>query len=297
MSSYALKYYGGKQRFAKWIISNFPQNGSIYVDKQRVATYVEPFCGSAAVCCMLADDKFANKYCNITRIINDIDDNLINMLRHIQIQNDCQFFQSELCQLEYDNDVFKMAQKYVGCPNLRLSAQCEYILLRMSRNGDRKSFAECYRVRRGMNEGTSKWLSGIDALANYSKQLQNVVIENRTAARCIQQHDCKSTLFYVDPPYLPITRGIGSNDNIYRHEMTELQHIDLLAQLQKCEGMVCLSGYVSELYCDMLESGVYNERVYNEHGRKWRREDLITSSSAATGSKKAKRVESLWMNY
>jgi len=83
-------------------------------------------------------------------------------------------------------------------------------------------------------------------------------------------------LVYCDPPYVRSTRK-GSRD-LYRHEMSDQQHIWLLRVLRALNCRVILSGYWSRLYADKL--------------RDW----YHTSFEAMTrGGKTA--TEHLWMNF
>ena len=83
-----------------------------------------------------------------------------------------------------------------------------------------------------------------------------------------------NVLIYADPPYLLNTRG-GKQ---YRHEMTEQDHVELLAALLQHKGPVILSGYPSELYDREL--------------RNWHR---ITRKSYNQNSDP--RTEVLWCNF
>ncbi|MFG0231966.1 DNA adenine methylase [Achromobacter sp. 413638] len=58
------------------------------------------------------------------------------------------------------------------------------------------------------------------------------------------------TLIYCDPPYLPSTR---KSKAVYRHELTEDQHRELLQLLTILPCKVMLSGYPHPLYEQMLE--------------------------------------------
>ena len=57
-------------------------------------------------------------------------------------------------------------------------------------------------------------------------------------------------LVYCDPPYLFETRS--SDRDLYEHELTDNQHIELLETLKNLPCMVMVSGYWSELYADHL---------------------------------------------
>ena len=62
------RQYGGKASIAKWIVSHFPEH----------RTYMEPFCGSAAV--LLAKPR------SFIEIINDLDEVVMAMWRAIKSQ-------------------------------------------------------------------------------------------------------------------------------------------------------------------------------------------------------------------
>ena len=111
-------------------------------------------------------------------------------------------------------------------------------------------------------------------------RLKNVTVTCYDGLEVIKDHDSADTLFYVDPPYLPSTR---TAPNTYAVEMTEKQHQELAAVLNKAQGKVVLSGYYSTLYAK-LYSG-------------WNLDLKDMPNHAAQGKKKQRRVECLWMNY
>jgi site-specific DNA-adenine methylase len=57
-------------------------------------------------------------------------------------------------------------------------------------------------------------------------------------------------LVYCDPPYLHSTRG---RRDLYRYELSEADHLHLLAILRTLPCMVMISGYWSALYADTLK--------------------------------------------
>lgn len=57
-------------------------------------------------------------------------------------------------------------------------------------------------------------------------------------------------LVYCDPPYLMATRSSG---RLYRHEMSELQHQQLLRCIRKIAAPVMISGYWSQMYASALK--------------------------------------------
>ena len=109
------------------------------------------------------------------------------------------------------------------------------------------------------------------------ERLQGVCIENRDAILCMKQHDSLHTLHYVDPPYVHSTRAQKRwrTPCSYRHEMTDVQHEELCAELKSLAGMIVLSGYPNELY-DSLGWASFSK------------------SAHADGS--SDRIERLWLN-
>lgn len=79
---------------------------------------------------------------------------------------------------------------------------------------------------------------------------------------------------YADPPYVMAAR---SGRKIYKHEMTDQQHRDLVSLLLTIPAAVMLSGYRNAIYDEMLTG--------------WRRIDFQAMTRGGV------RTESLWMNY
>lgn len=84
-------------------------------------------------------------------------------------------------------------------------------------------------------------------------------------------------LIYADPPYLHETR---TRRDIYRHEYTRAQHVELLAVLASLPCAVMVSGYDSELY-----------RVALEHRHGWRRHEFMAHTRGGM------RREVVWLNF
>lgn len=80
---------------------------------------------------------------------------------------------------------------------------------------------------------------------------------------------------YCDPPYLFETRK--SKKQLYRHEYTYEDHVELLNVLLTLPCFVMISGYKSSLYMEMLEQWEYKE---------------FTAQT-----RRGPATESLWMNF
>lgn len=86
----------------------------------------------------------------------------------------------------------------------------------------------------------------------------------------------RHTLVYCDPPYLRSTRS--SKGALYRHQMTDEEHVQLLGVLVHLPCMVMISGYDNPLYASMLG--------------KWNREDFQAVTRGGS-----MRTESVWFNF
>lgn len=96
-------------------------------------------------------------------------------------------------------------------------------------------------------------------------------IDNVERARRFNTRD---VFIYLDPPYLLSTR----KGNMYHHEMTDEQHLQLLREIVNHPAKIMISGYESDMYNSVLKN--------------WHKE---TKNTLAESSQK--RTEVLWMNY
>ena len=55
-----------------------------------------------------------------------------------------------------------------------------------------------------------------------------------------------SPLHYIDPSYVSESRAYGYKA-VYRHEMTDEQHVAMLDEVKKLKGRVIISGYENEI--------------------------------------------------
>lgn len=156
-----------------------------------------------------------------------------------------------------------------------------FVCVRQSMMGLRKSWAPLSRkrLRRGMNEQASAWMSAVDGLPEAHERLRRVVVENLDAADFIRRYDCEQSLTYADFPYFPSTREA----NLYAHEMTAEKHEELLHLLLRARGKVMVSGYACPLYDDLLKG--------------WTRVEVACKNNMTKADTKPERVEVLWMNY
>lgn len=258
---------GGKHYLAKQIVAMQPTN---------CTHYVEPYAGSLAV--LFARDPVGSE------IVNDLHLELTNFWRVLADPETAQQFIRRIECVPFSEVEFE--EKSIGVDldrsNLVARAASFFVSCRQSMSGRMKNFAPVYpnRLRRGMHEGVSAWLSAVAGLPEVHERLKRVAIYNRDALEIIRQHDTPHTLFYCDPPYLLDTRV---TKDAYEYEMTDNQHLAMLDTLRYLKGRFILSGYSNTMYRNFAT-------WYN-----WNTVEIEVPNRAGDSSTRA--VECIWRNY
>lgn len=261
-----LRYHGGKFRLSGWIRSFFPPH----------QIYVEPFGGAASV--------LLTKTPAYAEIYNDLDGDVVNFFRVLRDP----VLREKLCEAcaltPFAREEFERSYDPTDDPVER--ARCLAIRCGMGYGSSGGTKANTgFRIDSGRKWSTdfAQWQRYPQSIAAVGSRLAGVLIENRPATSVMMQHDSADTLHYVDPPYLLSTRSQASTSEgsrYYRHEMTDFQHMDLLACLRNLQGMVVISGYHSEMYAEQL------------HG--WKERSTRSRGNARRGVKI--NTEVLWLN-
>lgn len=238
-----LRYHGGKWRIAPWIISNFPSH----------KIYVEPFCGAASVLMQKSRSSHAE-------VLNDKHGRIINVfsvLRNKSMRDELQF---QLLFTPYSEIEYRKAREISEDPIE--DARRMLILGHMSHASTGSTGGKKSGFRRGVRaSGTNsaeEWSSIHENICGWAERLRSVYIECRDAEEVIRIWDKPETLFYVDPPYVPVTRTSGLV--AYEHEMSESDHERLSVVLKSLKGMVVLSGYDSALYDELYPEWIKVKR-------------------------------------
>lgn len=263
-----IKWHGGKHYLAKEIIKLFPKH----------IHYVEPYFGGGSV---LLEKPFDN----VSEVVNDIHSNLVNFWRVLMNDSTFTMFQRIVEAIPLSETHFERykPEDFVSSPPV-WKAVAFFVRARQSRQGLMKDFATLSRnrIRRGMNEQVSSWLTAIEGLPEVHNRLKGVVILNRPALDVIKQQDGINTLFYLDPPYLHETR---TAKQAYEFEMSDIDHEDLLKLLCTIQGKFILSGYPSSLYERYTQSN------------KWNTIDFDLPNNASSDRVKERKTERVLMNY
>lgn len=250
-----LKYPGAKNRLAEWIVSNMPDH----------QVYLEPFFGSGAV--------FFNKPEVRIETINDLNEDVYNYFKVIREHPE------ELCEVlsltpysreEYEES-YKCNDKDTEIEKARkFAVKCcmGYGASNRYKNGFRSSQTE-------LGPNPSKvWQKFPERLRIASKRLLNTQIENLDYKDIIQRYNTEDVFIYLDPPYLQTTR----KRNLYKNEMNNKDHEELLNIILKHPAKIMISGYSNPLYDEAL--------------KQWRK--ITKDNQVENGLIKE---EVIWMNY
>lgn len=250
-----LRYFGGKVLMAPKIISLFPSHDA----------YVEPYAGGAAV--LLAKPR------SKLEVYNDINGDMANLFRVLRDRRED--LAEAVALTPFSREEHEIAYQPSDDPLER----ARRVLIRshfgFGSNGIHKPTGFRAAGLRAGSLPVHGWMKMPEAIRVTAERMRGVVVENRPAVQVMQSHDSPSALFYVDPPYLHETRDRTSR---YANEMTEADHIEMLACLKSLKGSVVLSGYASDLYDRALEG--------------WRRIELRALADQAR-----ERIEVLWCNF
>lgn len=257
-----LKYPGSKWLIANWIIGHFPENYEKMV-------YLEPFVGSGAV--------FFNKRPGTVETINDLDSDIVNLFHVLREYPNELYRAIELTPYsreEYNHsfdpceDSIEKARRYMIKTSQTISAKPK-----------RKSSWTNYKQLK-IGGALNRWNKITKVLEEITKRLRGdsthlVQIEHMNAFKLIERYDSPDVLIYLDPPYVMSSRKSGA---LYRFEMDDAEHEQLLELVKKSRAKIILSGYENDLYNSAL--------------RDWHK-DSTMSQTTSHGTAK----EMIWMNY
>ncbi len=248
-----LKYPGAKNRIADWIVSFIPEH----------KVYLEPFFGGGAV--------FFHKQKSRIETINDLDNNVYTFFKVLRDKPEELIWRLRYTpygRTEYYG-AFEAAQDEIEAAR-RFAVKCwqGFSCSNVYKNGFRSS-------QQGSSPQTTKhWIELPDRLEWAAERLKQAQIENLPATELLQRYDTEDVFIYLDPPYLHETR----KNYLYRHEMTDTEHIVLLEMARNHPGKVLISGYENEMYNAVLSG--------------WNKAHKATQAEFGF-----KRVETLWFNY
>lgn len=259
----ALRYHGGKFRLANWSMRFFPEH----------VCYTEAFGGAAGV--------LLQKPRAYAEVYNDLDGDIVNFFRVCRDPGTRGALIDACALTPYARAEFDLAWEPTDDAVERARRTAVRAAMGFGSAGATKG-SSGFRIDTRRKHGTAShvWAQYPPGLAQVGERFEGVVIENRPATTVLIQHDAPDTLHFVDPPYLPATRDRYAADRYYRHEMTQLDHAELLGVLKRLNGMVVLCGYHSEIYDSVLDG--------------WERHETSARASGRRGT--VLRTEVVWLN-
>lgn len=253
-------YLGSKSRLAPKIIDLLPDH----------THYVEPYAGSLSV--LLAKPR------SVAETINDRDGSIANLWRVIR-DHPAELEQAmRLTPHSHEEYYAAVAEPKSDDPvewARRTLTKLWQGTTRTTQHGGMWAKYVTYQPRSiSFPEQMARMADRVQPVAD---RLSGVSIDQRDALKMIQKYGrSKSTLLYLDPPYLPRTRS-GSS---YPYDMTEEDHENLLDVITGIPAKVILSGYRSSLYDAALED--------------WERHEY-PAFAGGRGTPMAKRTETVWV--
>lgn len=261
-----IKRYGGKSKLARKLLPLIPEHHA----------YVEVFAGSAAL--------FFAKEISPVEVINDLDSGIVTFFSVLRDEEKFQKLARLLSLTPYSREVFKeYRDTCYTMPEDVDRAHRWFCTMRMSYSAQGKNFSFSKTDgRNGMGSPVSAYLSAIDRLPEIHARLRGVQIEHEDFRSNIQRYDTPKTFFYLDPPYVHSTRKTTKD---YEHEMTDVDHEELVELLLGIKGTAMLSGYANPIYEPLERAG-------------WKRHDFDVACNVTNGhcsTEKNSRTESVWI--
>ncbi|MBL7997951.1 MAG: DNA adenine methylase [Candidatus Kapabacteria bacterium] len=234
-----LYYPGAKNSIAKAILKLMPTHDG----------YTEAFGGSAAV-------MFAKQPSRID-VYNDLNEDIVNVFRVLRTNPD--ELSRAIALTPFSRVEYKQAYEHSTCAVER--ARRTIIRSVMGFGAKGVLFHSVGFRAGGYDKRQMRWVDALNALPevvqSWAMRFKDVVIECDDAMTVLRKYDSKNTLHYIDPPYVRTTRR--DRNKLYKYEMNDVQHSELIDCIHSLKGMVILSGYDSDIYNSQLRGFIRYE--------------------------------------
>lgn len=264
-------WYGGKYRMTGILRNLIPSH----------RLYLEPFLGSGAL--LLHHPR------SPIEIVNDLDRDVANLFSIMADREKGKELINKLGSLPYGKGFFNSVRQeqkagFHGFSDMD-RALLTYVMISQSFNAARGAFS-------------NKRFSGEDAyhkniitnIQDVYERLEGVQVWNIDAMGLIDHYaNCSDVFAFLDPPYRSALRGENA-DKIYKFELPDWQHIQLLKLIRQAKCKVLLCGYKEETGIDLYDSFLlpYGWHCY-----------LLAEIVKSSQDKKKKDIgrEFIWCNY
>lgn len=252
-----IKYYGGKNKMAKYILSIMPLHN----------IYVEPFFGGGAI--------FFSKRKVRLEVINDINDVIVSFYRVLQDKDKhAELLRRTKYMLRSETIHKEFLEKYKS-KNFTDEIDKAYCFFYLSNFSYSSIIDSAMSLTHRVNI-----INKLKALADAHKRLSNTIILNRDACEVVEMYDYADALIYCDPPYY--NAEMGHYDGYTEEDFKKL--LDTLSKLKKAKFI--LSSYPSEILNEYIQRNKwyykevvnYNHTsVTNKNGIKLKTEAITTN--------------------
>lgn len=254
-------YCGGKQRMVPFILPIIPEH----------KTYVEPFCGGAAL-------FFAKQLAKVN-VLNDINGNLISIYRAYADPRIAGRLIRRLEFLPQSEELYKEAKTKLLEEDLIVEDRAFYSFILYNQSFGGIVGGGYAHSRDNTESSRNKSKTARERIITQINHLKNCKIFQRDAGYLIDFYDAPDTLFYLDPPYINTTQKYNNKKKVYTIE----DLANLANKIKTVKGKVIISHYVTD---DVKE-------IFNFL-------DIHTKVTKQTLNKKSfsqARLEGVWTNF
>lgn len=272
-----VQWFGGKWNLLNQILPLIPY----------AQGYIEPFGGGWSV-------FFARKP-SPSECYNDLDGNLVNLMRVIRNPETCAELERRLKLTLYAREekalAWKLLKTKTYADNIERAWALFVVINQSFRAGQNSSWGFSKVPKDGKAGNVNAYQKRLMFFEKWLDRLKDAQIDNQDAVKVMDNFDSSETVFYCDPPYLQATR---KTKNDYAHEMTDEQHICFLQACKSAQGAVVISGYDNELYRGELDG--WELRTFDITCTAAGRTRLSDLKGKGAGKEKQPRVECVWRN-
>lgn len=260
-----LKYPGAKWRLMPRILPYVP----------RCLRVLDAYCGSAAFALTVS-----KQHQPAHLILNDLDGRVASFFRVLRDPEHRAALCEAITLTPWSREEYlevTMSNGDIVATGDSVEDARRFLILTWQQHGTKLSRRGGWRHKGTARSGTYElWAQMPERLAVVAQALRHAEIENLPALTLIRRYATVDTLIYADPPYVR-QNAHGTRDRLYRYEMSNDDHGELLIALKTHPGPALLSGYRATLYDAELAD--------------WKRIDMPAAAEHGQA-----RVECLWIN-
>lgn len=217
-------------------------------------TFVDVFGGSGVV--------ILNRQVSKLDVYNDLSSGLTCFFRVVRDPTLLQKLLNRIPLTPHGREEYLWSkQTWESCDDAVERAARWYVTIQSSFAGLGRNFGRALKGKGTMWRNIQERL---DLFNDVAERFLTIQVENLDWRHCLKDYDSLETVFYVDPPYW--------SKNVYPHQMSRTEHVELCERIFQCKGFVALSGYDTDLY-----------KTYPWHDiHSWKINDYMASQAYAT---------------